>query len=134
MEVSTEKSKVMTNGTNNISAGISMNGQKLEEVTNLKYLGATLWRVVTCTAEICIRAASAMAAMTRPNRIWRCNTISFISRFKLFECLVTATLLYCCDTWTLLDDPKKKKKKKRRIHAFEIKLPDETPPHLLLGA
>ena len=104
MEVSTEKSKVMTNGTNNISAGISMNGQKLEEVTNLKYLGATLWRVVTCTAEICIRAASAMAAMTRPNRIWRCNTISFANKFKLYKSLVTSIFLYSCKTWTLLAD------------------------------
>ena len=35
MEVSTEKSKIMTNGTNNISAGTSINGKKLEEVTSL---------------------------------------------------------------------------------------------------
>ena len=41
-EVSTEKSKTMTNSTNNLSADISMNGQKLEEVTSFKYLGATL--------------------------------------------------------------------------------------------
>ena len=33
IEVSTENSKIMTNSTNNISADISMNGQKLEEVT-----------------------------------------------------------------------------------------------------
>ena len=32
MEVSTEKSKIMTNSTNNISAYISMNGLRLEEV------------------------------------------------------------------------------------------------------
>ena len=31
MEVSTEKSKIMTNSTSNISANISMNGQKLQE-------------------------------------------------------------------------------------------------------
>ena len=35
MEVSTEKSKIMTNSTNNISADISMDGKKLEEVTSL---------------------------------------------------------------------------------------------------
>ena len=34
MEVSTENGKIMTNSTNNISADISMNGQKLEEVTS----------------------------------------------------------------------------------------------------
>ena len=44
MEVSTEKIKLMTNSTNNISADISMNGQKLEEVTSFKYLGATLYK------------------------------------------------------------------------------------------
>ena len=42
MEISTEKSKIMTNSKNNISADISMNGQKLEDVTSFKYLGATL--------------------------------------------------------------------------------------------
>ena len=31
-KVSTEKRKIMTNSTNSISADISMNGQKLEEV------------------------------------------------------------------------------------------------------
>ena len=41
MEVSTKKSKMITNSTNNISADISINGQKLEEATSLKYLGAT---------------------------------------------------------------------------------------------
>ena len=35
MEGSTEKSKIMSNGTNNISADISMDGQKLEEVAIL---------------------------------------------------------------------------------------------------
>ena len=42
MEVCTEKSKIMTNSTNKISADISMNSQKLVEVTSFKNLGATL--------------------------------------------------------------------------------------------
>ena len=45
MEISTEKSKIMTNSTNNIGADISMNGQTIEEVTSLRYLGATLCRM-----------------------------------------------------------------------------------------
>ena len=48
MEVSTEKSKIVTNSTNNIGAGINMNGQKLEDVTSIKYLGATLCNEGTC--------------------------------------------------------------------------------------
>ena len=42
MEVSTEKSNTMTNSTKQISANISMNGQKLEEMTGFKCLRATL--------------------------------------------------------------------------------------------
>ena len=50
MEVSTEKkkSKIMTNSTNNICADISMNSQKLEEVTSFRYLGAILCKDGTC--------------------------------------------------------------------------------------
>ena len=44
----TEKSKIMTNSTNNINADISMNGQKVEEVTSFNYLGATLCKDGTC--------------------------------------------------------------------------------------
>ena len=57
MNVCTEKSMVMTNSTNNISADISMNSQKLEEVTNFNYLEATLCKDGTRSAEIRIRIA-----------------------------------------------------------------------------
>ena len=79
-----------------------MNGQMLEEVTGLKYLGATLCKDGICSADI-IKIASAMAAMARLNRIWRCNTISFASKFKLCKSLVTSSL-YGCQTWTLPTD------------------------------
>ena len=38
MGVNTEKSKIVTNSTNNIGAIISMNGQRLEEVISFNYL------------------------------------------------------------------------------------------------
>ena len=40
IEVSSERSKIMTNSTNNTFEDFSMNCQKLEEVTSFKYLGA----------------------------------------------------------------------------------------------
>ena len=94
IEVSIEKSKIMTNSTNDASADILTNGQKLEEVTNFKYMGATLCKNGTCSAEIRIRIAVAVAAMTRLNRIWQSNTISFASKFKLYKSLVISILFY----------------------------------------
>ena len=52
MKVRTEKNKIMTNSTNSNRADISMNGQKLEEVTSFKYLGATLCKDGTFSAEV----------------------------------------------------------------------------------
>ena len=93
MEVSTEKSKVMVNSTTNISANITMNGDPLEEVTSFKYLGATLSKDGTCTAEIRIRINSATAAMARLNRVWKSN-IRFHTKFLLYKSLVVSILLY----------------------------------------
>ena len=39
MEVSAEKTKLMTNNTGGINTEIKVNGQKLETVTSFKYLG-----------------------------------------------------------------------------------------------
>ena len=50
MEVSTGKIKIITNSASNISADISMNGQKLEEVTRFKYLRATPCKDDICSA------------------------------------------------------------------------------------
>ena len=64
------------------------------------------------STEVCFRIASAMA---RPNRIWRCNTISFASKFKLYKSVVASILLFGCEIWTLLANSEK------RIQAFETK-------------
>ena len=104
MEVSTIKSKIMTNSTDNISADISMNSHELEEATSFMYLGATLCKDVTYSAEVRIRIALPMEAMARLNRVWRCNTGSLTSKFRLHKSIVTSILLYGCETWTLLAD------------------------------
>ena len=56
-EVNTEKSKIDTNSTNNISANISMNSHKLEEVTSFKYLGSALCKNGSYSAEVSVRIA-----------------------------------------------------------------------------
>ena len=88
-EISAEKSKIMTYSMNIIGADISINGQMLEEVTILSTWDlATLCKDGTCSAEVCIRIASAMAAMARLKRIWRCNTISFASKVRLYIIII----------------------------------------------
>ena len=64
MEISAEKTKLMTNNTSGINIEIKVNGQKLETVTNFKYLGS----VVTdegSKPDILSRIAQTTTALTR---------------------------------------------------------------------
>ena len=42
MEISADKTKLMTNNTSGINTDIKVNGQKLETVTSFKYLGSLI--------------------------------------------------------------------------------------------
>ena len=42
MEISAEKTTLMTNKTNGINTEITVNGQKLQTVTSFKYLGPVI--------------------------------------------------------------------------------------------
>ena len=42
MEISAEKTKLMTNNTSGTNTEIKVNGQKLEAVTSFKYLGSII--------------------------------------------------------------------------------------------
>ena len=97
-------------------------------MTSFKYLGATLCKDGTCSAEVHIRIASANAAVARLSRIWRCNTISFACKFKLQKSLVTSMLFYGSETWTLLADSEKKDP------SCGNRAPEGTCPHLQFGA
>lgn len=115
MEVSTEKSKVLTNSVTNTTAHIYMNGQQLKEVDTFKYLGATLTKDGRSTTEIKTRLAMATSAMAKLSKIWRSSDISFPTKIKLFRSLVISILLYGCESWTMTAETS------RRIQTFETK-------------
>ena len=69
MQISAEKTKLMTNNTSGINTEIKVNGQKLETVIGFKYLGS----VITDEGpkhEILSRIAETTAAMTRLKPVW----------------------------------------------------------------
>ena len=64
IEISAEKTKMVTNNTSGINTEIKLNGQKLETVTSFKYLGS----VVTDEGfkpEILSRMAQTTTALTK---------------------------------------------------------------------
>ncbi|KAH3719533.1 hypothetical protein DPMN_062370 [Dreissena polymorpha] len=56
--------------TTNIRADVTLNYQKLEEVTSVKFVGATLSNDGTSTSEVRVRLSMDTAAMVRLSRLW----------------------------------------------------------------
>ena len=79
MEISAEKTKLMTNNTSGINTEIKINGQKLETVTNFKYFGSVIADEGS-KLEILSRIAQTTAALTRLKLVWNDRSISLSSK------------------------------------------------------
>ena len=113
MEISAEKTKLMTNSKNTTS-DISINGHKLEYVDKFKYLGAIVSEEGS-RPEILARIAQTIAALTKLGPIWKDRNISISSKIRLMRSLVLAIFLYACETWTLNAELE------RKIQAMEMR-------------
>ena len=100
MEISAEKTKLMTKNTSGIKAEIKLNGQKLETVTSFKYLGSVITDEGS-KPEILSRIAETTAALTSLKPVWNDRSISLSSKIRLMRSLVTSIFLYVCESWTL---------------------------------
>ena len=79
MEISAEKTKLMTNNTSGINTEIKVNGQKLETVASFKYLGSVKIDESSNKPEILSRIAQT-AVLTRLKPVWNDRSIFLSSR------------------------------------------------------
>ena len=93
MEISAEKTELLTNNTSGINTEIKMNGQKLDTVTRFKYLGSVKTDEGS-KPEILSRIAQTTAALTRLKPVWNDKSISLSSKIRLMRSLVTSIFLY----------------------------------------
>ena len=100
MEISAEKTKLMTNNTSGIDTEIKVNGQRLETVTSFKYLDSVITDEGS-KPEILSRIAQTTAALTKLKPVWIDKSISLSSKIRLMRSLVTSIFLYACESWTL---------------------------------
>ena len=114
MEISAEKTKLMTNNTSGINTKIKVYGQKLETVTSFKYLGSVITDEGSKT-KILSRIAQTTAVLTRLKPLWNNRSVSLSSKIRLMRSLVTSIFLYACESWTLTE------KLQRRIQAIEMR-------------
>ena len=114
MEISAEKTKLMTNNTGGINTEIKVSGQTLETVTSFKYLGSVITDEGS-KPEILSRIAQTTVALTKLKPVWNDRSISLSSQMRLMRSLVTPIFPYVCESWTLIAELK------RIIHAMEMR-------------
>ena len=79
MEISTEKTKLMTNTTTGINTENKVNGQKLEIFTSFKYLGSGITDEGS-KPEILSRTVQTTVALTRLKPVWNDRSILLVPR------------------------------------------------------
>ena len=114
MEISAEKTKLITNNTSGINTEMKVNGQKLETMASFKYWGSVITDEGS-KSEILSRIAQTTAALTRLKPVWNDRSISLSSKIRLMRPLVTFIFLYAYESWTLTAELQ------RRIQAMEMR-------------
>ena len=114
MEISAQKTKLMTNNTSGLTEDISISGEVLEPVQSFKYLGAIISDKGS-KPELLSRSALTIVAMTKLKPIWSDKNITVKSKIKLMRSLAISIYLYACESWTLTTELEK------RIKALEMR-------------
>ena len=115
-----EKTKLMTNNTNDIKKEIKVNGQKLETITSFKYIGSAV-SDERFKPKMLSRIAQSTAALTRLKPVWNDRSISLSSKTRLMRSLVTSIFVYACELWTLTAELQKRIRATTRHHASHTK-------------
>ena len=89
MQITAEKSKIMININNrNIHSNIQLYGDRLEEVDQFKYIGATITKDVSSDSEIKIRLVQSTSAMVIITTICNSKYIRFKLNYNLYRSVV----------------------------------------------
>ena len=106
--------KLMTNNINGIHKEIKASGQKLQTVTNFKYMGAII-SDARSKADVLSRITQCTTTMTRHKPSWNDQNITLRSKVRLMRTLIISILFHACETWTLTIELQ------RRIKAVEMR-------------
>ena len=115
MEISAEKTKLMTNNTSGINTEMKVNRQKLEIVTSFKYLGSGVSGEGS-KPKMLSKIAQTTATLTRLKLVWNDRSISFSSKIRLMPlpCYI------CLPVSLWIMDPHSRASKKNTSHGNEV--------------
>ena len=116
MEMNVMKTKTMliSRSKQTSKINISIEGNPIEQVEKMVYLGHIITETGKSDTEIKQRIAITKSAFTSLYKMLTSREVSLDTRMRLTKCYIWSTLLYGCETWIL------SKALEKRIESFEI--------------
>ena len=111
-DLNLKKTKVMSNEE---IEDFELDGEKVEIVRDVVFLGANIEDSGSCKGGILRRLALGRAAMTGLNKIWKDKYITITTNCRIVNTLVFPVVLYGCESWTI------RKAERRIIDSFEMR-------------
>nr|VZI30031.1 unnamed protein product [Spirometra erinaceieuropaei] len=94
---------------------ISVNGNQLQVVANIPYLGSTLSRNIKIDDEVANRISKASQAFGRlHSTVWNRHGLQLSTKLKMYKVVILPTLLYGAETWTVYS------RQARRLNHFYL--------------
>ena len=116
MQINASKTKSMAAPEGGGDLGcIQVGNERIEEVSQFKYLGAVITSDGKSDVEIRRRLALGKQKIIELQFIWKSPSLSLPTKFRFVRSIVLATVLYGCQSWTLSASSM------RRISSFEMK-------------
>ena len=92
----------------------SIEGEKVEVVTDFLFLGSKISADIDCSHEIRRQLLLGRKAMTNLDSILKSRDITLPTKVHLVKAMVFPVVMYGCEGWTI------KKAERQRIDAFEL--------------
>jgi len=83
--------------------------------TEFTYLGFVQSTTGRCQPDIIRRIGIASTAMHSMNKVWRQTRLQLQTKLRLYQTCILSILLYCSETWTLLQEDL------RKLEAFHVR-------------
>ena len=104
LRLNAKKTKVIHINSKTTPDPIAVNGDNLEYVLEMKYLGSIKTCDGSCSKDVKTRIAMAKKKMVDLNNIWKDRGIPTVLKVQLLKSLIWPVMMYGCEAWTLRSD------------------------------
>ena len=101
LRINVQKSKIVRVGYARTTAPMSINGQRVEEVSEFTYLGSVIAADGDTTRDVTCRIGKATATFQRLRPIWNSTALSTPVKLRILSATVIPTAIYASEAWKM---------------------------------